>query len=1125
VVQVLDNQSRVVVVLGMHRSGSSAMARGLEALGISVGDHLLPAAEDNARGFWEDEDFLALNEQLLKALGLTWHSLRPVPMTALENPVFDGLHGMGLEFIADRNRRHRYWGFKDPRTSRLLGFWLPLLESKGCETHALITIRHPVAIVRSLASRDRMDEYLAVLLCLVYWVPMLRESAGLPSLYVDYDLLLERPEKEMERVANWLGCSPSSADVNDFAHEFLSVSLRHAVVTEQDEERWLERGGCFAQLIKLYKQMRELAEGGRSFTIDYSEAQTLLDSLGPTLSYQDALYDALHEPSLNKLMGEISLRDKEIGRLGAVVELSSRELMELSERNEQMGQELAKYRNLAREQSVKIEEQSVKIEEQSVKIEEQSVKIEEQSVKIEEQSVKIEEQSIEINERTSELADLRMHISTLGDELEQRCLELRNITDHSRWLHGLLEKERYSITKPLLRLLYHQSARFAKKLPTPVRARLRNLKRHWLPEGAFGPVPAFPQAASFDKARGLFQIPEGEGYDVIVFPVIDWYFRVQRPQHLARGLGQRGHRVFYLTTTFKPKESGFEILENPAENVYICQLAMPFIHPNIYEELPDEEQCSILRTSLEALFSEYQIKQTVSLVDHPFWHRLARGIPGSLVVYDCMDDHAGFSNHTEAIRDGEQELFKEADVVVTTSLPLSEKVAAVRENVLIRNAAEVDFFACKPALLYYKSERPVIGYFGAISEWFDIKLIVAAARHYPDYDFLLIGSTYGCDIKEAETLPNIIFVGEVPYPELPGYLYAFDVCLIPFRLVELILCTNPVKMYEYLAAGKPVVATAMPEVKQLSDYIYISESEDAFIANIDQALKEANCQELIEKRQIFARQHCWSNRINILESEISHSLPLVSVIVLTYNNLEFTQACLNSLEEYTYYSNWELVLVDNASTDGTPEFLKQYAAEHAHVHLILNDENLGFAAGNNAGLAVATGEYLVVLNNDTYVTPGWMLDLIRHFRDDPKLGLVGPVTSNIGNEAKIDIHYINMIDMIRVAREYTARHIRERLYVNNVAFFCVAIPRAVFDEVGFLDEAFGVGFFEDDDYCMRVRQSGYYVAIADNVFVHHHLSASFSKVGDEKKRMLFEKNKMIYEDKWGSWVPHKYRDP
>ena len=193
------------------------------------------------------------------------------------------------------------------------------------------------------------------------------------------------------------------------------------------------------------------------------------------------------------------------------------------------------------------------------------------------------------------------------------------------------------------------------------------------------------------------------------------------------------------------------------------------------------------------------------------------------------------------------------------------------------------------------------------------------------------------------------------------------------------------------------------------------------------------------------------------------------------------------------------------------------------MRLVLNDDNLGFAAGNNAGLAVATGEVLILLNNDTRVSPGWIQGLVRHLQRDPALGMVGPVTNNIGNEARIDVGYAEPDDMPAWAARRMAAVVGQRYDCRSLAFFCVALRREVYQQVGGLDPAFGLGFFEDDDYCNRVREAGWTLAIADDVFVHHHLSASFNQMRSGKKQELFEKNKAIYEQKWGPWIPHRYR--
>ncbi|MBJ6889040.1 glycosyltransferase family 2 protein, partial [Vibrio cholerae] len=150
--------------------------------------------------------------------------------------------------------------------------------------------------------------------------------------------------------------------------------------------------------------------------------------------------------------------------------------------------------------------------------------------------------------------------------------------------------------------------------------------------------------------------------------------------------------------------------------------------------------------------------------------------------------------------------------------------------------------------------------------------------------------------------------------------------------------------------------------------------------------------------------------------------------------------------------------------------------------------------GNNVGLEKATGDILVVLNNDTYVGPYWLEGLVGALEKNPELGIVGPVTNNIGNEAKINISYGNWVQLNNSAINYIVEN-RNKLYpVECLAFFCVAIPRSVYESVGPISEDYGLGFFEDDDYCKAVEKAGFKIAVVEDSFVHHHLSASFNKL-------------------------------
>jgi ABC-type multidrug transport system fused ATPase/permease subunit/GT2 family glycosyltransferase len=252
-----------------------------------------------------------------------------------------------------------------------------------------------------------------------------------------------------------------------------------------------------------------------------------------------------------------------------------------------------------------------------------------------------------------------------------------------------------------------------------------------------------------------------------------------------------------------------------------------------------------------------------------------------------------------------------------------------------------------------------------------------------------------------------------------------------------------------------------------------------------------------------------------------------SVIVVTHDcdNVALTRMCLESILANTQVPRFEIVVVDNASGPDTVAYLDALSAAFPRIRRLRNDQNVGFAAAVNQGLLAATAGALVVMNNDVIVTPGWLAGLHSHL-DDPGVGLVGPVTNAAPNEARVRATYATYGELLEQAAE-CRKHLGEPLVDVPVAtLFCAAMRRDVFEAVGLLDERFGLGFFEDDDYSLRVRDAGYRVVCADDVFVHHFGEGSFGELAaDGEAARLFHENRARFEEKWGvQWTSHSRRD-
>jgi GT2 family glycosyltransferase/glycosyltransferase involved in cell wall biosynthesis len=628
--------------------------------------------------------------------------------------------------------------------------------------------------------------------------------------------------------------------------------------------------------------------------------------------------------------------------------------------------------------------------------------------------------------------------------------------------------------------------------------------------------------------RGILaeQCPPAPGsvYDILVFPVVDWHDRFQRPQHLSVELGKMGVRVFYFANMFVPSLCVYEPeIREVAQNVFWTKLPGSLHPPDIYADIPSELQVAAIVEGVQRIRDRFNGGTALSIVDYPFWAPVVRQVPNTVVLYDCMDAYASFGNAGRPARELEAEIVRAADIVVCSSQHLKNSMHEYgRDSILVRNGVNVTHYEKRPDTLAFGRGRSVAGYWGATAEWTDIELLVHAARELPEVDFVVIGEVMRIDVSELAALPNVHMVGEVPYSRLPSYLHAFDVCLLPYRICEYALASDPMKVWEYMSAGKPIVAVRFPEIERLKDLITLTSTPSQFVDGIRRGIEE-NDPELEQRRIAYARENTWQRRAEELRKAVEPWYPKVSIIVLAYNQRWFTEVCLGSIERFTRYQNIEVVVVDNGSTDDTPQWLAHWTSTRPWTKVVRNEWNLGFPAGNNSGARVATGEYLVFLNNDTFVTDGWVGDLLAHFRRDRKLGLLGPVTNSSGNESVIRINYEDMERMAIEARAYTASHRGERTYPHVLHWFCVMLPRSIWQEVGELDEGFGLGTFEDDDYTYRVRAAGYETACAEDVFIHHHHSASFGRLPQAEYDELFARNRRYFESKWGQWQAPVFR--
>ena len=309
--------TKIIVVLGMHRSGTSAITRALETLGVSLGGNLMPpAADNNEKGFFEDLDIHDFNTRLLTDLGSAWDRLEPVRPEQLVEGVLASHLEEATFLLRGKLQGAQVFAFKDPQTALLLPFWQQVLLRLALDVRYLICLRNPLSVSASLHKRDGIDLTRGHLLWAKYQLAALCHTHGQPRLLVDYDALMEQPQQQLQRIARAFDLPPPESDpqaLASFCQEFLAAGLRHSQYSDTelaDPDRVLR------QVRMLHVLLRQAAED----RLDLQAASTLascaqlVEELGglQPLSRSIDLLDQ-ERLRLDDLLGE---RERELARLG-----------------------------------------------------------------------------------------------------------------------------------------------------------------------------------------------------------------------------------------------------------------------------------------------------------------------------------------------------------------------------------------------------------------------------------------------------------------------------------------------------------------------------------------------------------------------------------------------------------------------------------------------------------------------------------------------------------------------------------------------------------------------------------------------------------------------------------------
>jgi GT2 family glycosyltransferase len=530
----------------------------------------------------------------------------------------------------------------------------------------------------------------------------------------------------------------------------------------------------------------------------------------------------------------------------------------------------------------------------------------------------------------------------------------------------------------------------------------------------------------------------------------------------------------------------------------------------------------------------------------PYHSELVGKFDEKLSCYHNYDEFSDFIYNThikEILRNYDNELSKGVDIVFATSHSQASRRKKLNPNTFfVPNGVDFELFnralqdPSPPPADIVNLPHPMIGFVGWMGYLIDIELLIQISKAFRDHSLVLIGPNdlpKGRMKQELESLPNVFILGKKEPQELPDYLRWIDVAIMPYLNAGHIHSAYPLKLHEYLAAGRAVVAIEMTELLPYQDVIRLAKDRDTFIQQIQASLNDYS-PNIVQARVEIAKQNTWDERVERMYQAMDRTLtksrqtegeshssafheerisraqhlanPLVSIVIVTWNRKADVLETIRSVHEQSY-RNIEVVVVDNASTDGTVEALKQM---HPEVKVIPLEQNLGASAGRNPGISAAQGEIIFLLDSDASLGSDTIRNAVQKFQSRPDVGVIACKVVNASTK-EIDRRggwIFSEKDKVDQDREFLSFSFSE----------CgCAIRKEVFSDAGLFWEALFIDG-EGEELGLRIWDAGYAILYSPESVIYHRVSPNGRVAGCNRHYYKLRNMLYIYIVRYPWWM-------
>ena len=1037
-------------ILGMHRSGTSALASTIHGLGVTLGDSLLPASEDNPKGYFENKAVQEFNESFLVASGFGW------------DDVFFDIHDVAesdyqrLVLSASRILEHEFGAYesfavKDPRICILLPVWLDACRKLDIKPRIILAHRNPLEIAESLKKRNGMSVKNALALWADHMFKAELYSRGLDRVLVSYDDLLNNFSEATSSLSSFIGETKSNALKSDAV---IDTSLRHHSVKSKALNGVPK---CISELLKQYEKGDFSSKIMDSAMSEFSMLKSMFFNDGKRMLFQQVFeerrkYKLLKDDNFDKLQAS----NKKLNSLVEESTLLKKELNRHAKESEKLAQTNAKLQQLElayqhKQQKLEILQKDIELRNEQVKDLRASVEKRDESIRnAAEKNKTFDKENLQLRNALHKLEIdnkyLVQKIEALNSKIESVELQAKVQADKFKQTIGELEKVNTALVDDINKL--------DKKVASS-QSEFESLKQDYDKltsdlETAYSELSAVQQKyevlfATEKMLRKELSSANANLQNIQMEAEQEVLAHKNTKRSLNASLEEKNQVVERFNEQAKKIESAHEstkrLLDASLEEKN--QIVERLNERAKQIESAHESTKRLLDASLEEKNQIIEgFKEQSKKIESQFvnWAELLVS-PMAKIATDYAKSKLAHSNIRATL----------------TAAMLSRRLeqAANRFNENMQVASKIPF-----TFVINFDEQ---GYFTCNE---DVEVAVGNGEFQNGLEhFLKFGFDEAMQGKR-KIHPKAPFFNPESFKEaeieaaFDGYLKGlYD------NINKRKALTQP-----------PVDGKAHTKQEKANEYVEA-------VTNVP--------------GKKLARRPA-PNHISALKSR-----PSVDIILPVYNALEDVKACIESL-----YNNetlpFNLIIIDDCSEEETKSWLESAQKEYG-FKLSRNTENLRFTKTVNKGFSQSEGDFVVLLNSDTIVTAYWLEKILCCFESDKKVGIVGPLSNAASwqtvpvREDKVNGGWL----VNEIPEGYSielmgqlVETISQRQYPNvpSVNGFCYVIKRDVINQIGTLDEEyFPTGYGEEDDFSIRARKAGYTIRVADDTYVFHAKSKSYTK--------------------------------